>query len=276
MSQLPTALTAAPSFGGLTLTENLRRAEVAIAKCEPLERIFNRSQSQWMRRHLTFSWYSAAHNIRQLAAEVSRKREALSEARHGLLLKQAEAERKQAEIELLREEALEVTSPARRRLLEADIAVKEVEAGKLDAECGNSLKYVEGALKDVLAMEKLHDELVAQHGLISEADFEAAEQRSQLVRAFSQALRDIRSTGRISNGNQEYLEQCGVNPTAALRECLEYLKLEQAGGDDVTPLAEFLNRVAERFEPCGAVACAARGFTETTREDALYALEDAA
>lgn len=264
-----------PSFGGKSLAENLARAEAAIDKMAPVEQMHNRSQSQWMRRHLTFSWWSIHHNARQIAAEVARKREALAETRANLTIKRAEIEVKRAEAETLREDAA-VLDGARRRLADARIAVLEAEAAKLEGEGANALRYVEGALKDVLSMEKLYDEMVRAHGRpFTEADFERAEQRSQLMRAFSQALRDLRSTGRIGNGNQEFLEQCGASVAAVLADCRHFLEhVEPKAGDTVEALSAFLDWAAAKYEPCGAIAARLRGFSGIVCDDALYTPED--
>lgn len=80
-----TQLAKTPSFGGLTFQENFEKTQKAIANVVETERIFNRSHSQWTWRHLNLSYSSDFKNIRQISAEMSRKREALDEAKFGYL-----------------------------------------------------------------------------------------------------------------------------------------------------------------------------------------------
>lgn len=248
---------------GQGLPELRGKAEMAILRMAPLEQQHNRTHSQWMRRHLTLSWYAPHHNMRQVAAELASRREALANAEHALRTRSAQIALADARLATMRAEA-DVTPEAQAR-----IALKEARTAQLRSEIANTLKYVDGALRDVLALEALYEQLVTSHGEPSAAAFEAEEQASHLRRAFAQALRDIRNTGRISNGNQEYLEQCGVSPSAALRECSAYLQTELTGGDDIRALAAFLDAMAARFLGCGTVAAECRGLIDAWRTDII-------
>lgn len=246
---------------GQGLPELRGKAELAISRMALLEQQHSRAHSQWMRRHLTLSWYAPHHNLRQVAAELASRREALANAEHTLRTKSAQIAMTEARLEVMREEA------GGNREEQARASLAEARVAQLRSDISNTVKYVDGALRDLLALEALYDQLVASYGEPSEAAFEAEEQVSHLRRAFAQSLRDIRNTGRISNGNQEYLEQCGVSPSSALRECSTYLQAELVGGDDIGPLVAFLDAMAARFSECGVVAVACRGLTESWRSD---------
>ena len=69
------------SFGGLSLAENAQKVDLAIANTKDLQNIWNRSHTQWMWKHLNLSYLDPHKNMRQIAAEVARKRQALNEAK---------------------------------------------------------------------------------------------------------------------------------------------------------------------------------------------------
>ena len=69
------------SFGGHSLAENAERVDLAIANSKDLQNIWNRSHTQWMWKHLNLSYLDPHKNMRQIAAEIARKRQALNEAK---------------------------------------------------------------------------------------------------------------------------------------------------------------------------------------------------
>lgn len=258
------------SFGGRSLAENVKSAEVAIAKMAAVEAIHTGPHSQFMWRNMNLSWWSIHHNAKQLSAEIAKKREALTEAKCRFAEKQADVAVKQAEIEVEREVAIACDAgSAKAKLSLAKIGRLEVDIERIQTEAANSFKYIEGAVKDVLTLEKLYDELLAANGgPFTEEAYEDAEQASQVMRVFSQALRDIRSNGRIHNGNQEFLEQCGVNVTSAFIDCNEYLK-DEGASCGVGGLHKFLFAMAEKYAGNGVEAAAMRGFSGVARQDAM-------
>src|SRR6056300_507509 len=100
------------SFGNLTLAENAKKVDIAIANVAETERIWNRSHSQWTWRHINLSYAAPMKNLRQVSAEMTRKREALEEAKWNYLkneikLKQKE-ERLDKEKDVLKKQLLEI------------------------------------------------------------------------------------------------------------------------------------------------------------------------
>lgn len=73
------------SYGGNSLAVNIDKAETAIANVQYTERIWDRSRSQWMLKHLTCSQADGWMRLRQIGAEMNRKRQALNEAKFGYL-----------------------------------------------------------------------------------------------------------------------------------------------------------------------------------------------
>jgi hypothetical protein len=71
--------------------------------------------------------------------------------------------------------------------------------------------------------------------------------------ALLQSLRDMRQGGAILCGNQEFLEQCGVNPTTAFNELKPFIEAEHKhrfGG--TKELMEFVYTLAESLIERGA------------------------
>ena len=73
------------SYGGKSLVENLHNADLAAKKVQYTERIWDRSRSQFMIKNLTCSQADDWTRLRQISAEMCRKRQALSEAKFGFM-----------------------------------------------------------------------------------------------------------------------------------------------------------------------------------------------
>lgn len=225
---IATNLAEVKSFGGLTLAENAKKVDLAIANVAETERIWNRSHSQWTWRHINLSYAAPMKNLRQVSAEMTRKREALEEAKWNYM--KNEIKLKQKEDRLAKEK-----DSLKAQLIEIDIA-------QLKSGMANGMKYVEGAMKDVLTLSNLYDDLKERYSEYNEEDFEKEEARSHLKRSLVQCLRDVRQSGRITKGEQEYLEQIGVNPGKITLDMLAFLDYEQKIDDyTVKPMYEFLD-----------------------------------
>jgi hypothetical protein len=248
------------SHGGRSLAENIRRTDVMLAEMGHLDVVFGRAETQWARRNLTLSWFSPSHNIRQIAAEIKAKSEALAQARAALREQQSEITLARAEADAARDGTALGDARAGKHLA---VAEKHETSALLSA------RYIDGALRDIATLHAAYQGLVAQYGEVTEARFEAEEQAANLARVFSQALRDLRSAGRISNGNQEYLEQCGVNVAEALRDCTQYLDFEQKN-PGVTGLFDFLRAVGEHYADRGREVNRLRGLPDQTCAAALW------
>ena len=236
------------SYGGNSLAVNIDNAETAIAKVQYTERIWDRSRSQWMLKHLTCSQADGWLRLRQIGAEMSRKRQALNEAKFGYL-------KSKAKIGIKREE-MEESSPANYRLLEIEIM-------ELESQMQEVLVKVEGALKEVQTLSDMHDSLKEHLGEINEEEFEKAQTKGHIKRAMQQAIREVRECGRIRTGNQEYLEQSGVCVTHAFNLITNYLEQEKEA-TNTTLLYSFLDSVAEELEPVADLQLEIFGFDKDT------------
>ena len=236
------------SYGGKSLQTNLKAADETIAKLNYTNKIWNKSGSQWMLKHLTCSQADGWLRLRQIGAEMSRKRMALNEAKFGYL-------KKKMKIGVKREE-MDDASPANYRLLEVEIM-------ELESQMQEVMVKVEGALKEVQTLSGMHDSLKEHLGEISEEEFEKAQTKGHIKRAMQQSIREVRECGRIKTGNQEYLEQSGVCVTHAFGLITDYLEQEKTA-TNTTLLHSFLDAVAEELEPVADLQLEIFGFDKDT------------
>ena len=69
------------SFGGRSLAENAFKVDQAMVVCSELQNIWNHSHTQWSWKHINMDNVSPFDNMRQIAAELAGKKNALNEAK---------------------------------------------------------------------------------------------------------------------------------------------------------------------------------------------------
>ena len=229
------------SFGGNDLQQNLKKTEAALAELKPLQEIWNHSHSQWMWKHLNLSYLHPFKNLRQIAAEIARKQAALEQARWKYAQKQVKAAKLEEEISADLDKWTQAT--------------KEVSLGKLTSEMGQVLTLVNGCMKDILTLHDLYTQLKAQVGDVNENDVEAEESKAHLQRSLVQSVRDVRERGAITKGEQEYLEQIGVNPGKVQTLIRNYVKAEQSEEADWSTdgLLDFIRSLTDELIDNGKV-----------------------
>jgi len=207
------------SFGGKSLVENAQKVDEAFNNTNGLQEIWNHSHSQFTWKHINLSYHSPWKNMRQIAAEMSSKKRALDDAKWN---------RVENEVKLRRlEEQLE-----KEHELEYWKAVKlKIKLAKLKEGLSQSNTIIEGAMKDVLALNEMYDQLKDQVSNFSEEDVENEEAKAHLKRSLVQCIRDVRQSGHITKGEQEYLEQIGVNPGRMQMMMAKYVAEEKVSED---------------------------------------------
>lgn len=249
------------SFGNTSLLVNSTKVDHAIQNVEELQSIWNHSHSQWTWKHLNLSYHAPYKNMRQIAAEMAKKKAALNEAKW----KHVEAEIKIRKIEEeLQKEGLDYWR-------EVELKVKLT---KLREGLAEGVTYIEGAMKDVLVLNELYEQLKAKVSGFSEHDIEKEETKSHLKRSIVQCIRDIRQSGSISKGEQEYVEQIGVNPMklqAVLRAYVENEAKQETW--DVSGLYEFVDKITDELADVYKVDAARmklQGFSTDPIEEFSY------
>jgi hypothetical protein len=228
-------LSETPSFGGRSLAENSVLVTEAFANTNELQNIWNRSHSQLDWKHINMSYHGDFKNVRQIAAEINRKKQAIDESKWRHV---------KNEIKLRKiEEKLE--NPDLSYWKRIDL---QVELAQLRESIASGTTYIEGAMKDVLALNDLYEQMKDKFEGFTESDFEREESKSHLKRSVVQCIRDVRQSGSITKGEQEYLEQIGVNPTKMLYLIREYINKEEAKDDwSVTALHDFVAKITTTF-----------------------------
>ncbi len=223
------------SYGGKSLQENLKSADIAISKVKYTERIFDRSRSQHILKFLTCSNADDWLRLRQISAEMYTKRTALASAKFGYM-------RTLTEAKIKREEMVEEKNENKRLLLEID-------AAQFESQAIETLVKVEGCLKEIETLARLHDDLKKRIGNVTEEAFEKAQIRSHIKRAVTQAIWEVRECGKIRAGNGEYLEQSGLCITTVEKEILSFLDQEsKANMGDTSMLHQFVEAMGVKYE----------------------------
>ena len=245
------------SYGGKTLQENLESADRAIQKVSYTERIWDKSRSQWMLKFIACGNADGWLRIRQVSAEMNRKRLALQEAKFGYMKKLTKAKIK-------RDEMLEEENENKALLL-------EIEAAEFESQAAETLIKVEGALKEIETLAQMHDELKEKVGDITEEEFEKAQTKAHIKRAVMQAVREVKECGKIKCGNAEYLEQAGLSTSAIYGEILSFIEKESRSGiGDTSMLHKFLDAIADKYEGAAVQQAEWLGFDPNANIDFTY------
>jgi len=201
------------SFGSKSLAENTQLVDKAIENSRELQNIWNHSHSQWDWKHLNLHYHSPYKNMRQIGAEINSKKAALNEAKW----RQIKNEVKIRQIE----EKLEKGNLEYWKEVKLKIKLTQQKEGMAEG-----MLYIEGAMKDILALNDLYEQLKNKVSDFSENDYEQEESKNHLKRSIVQCIRDVRQSGSITKGEQEYLEQIGVNPGKMQLLIRQYLQKE--------------------------------------------------
>jgi len=216
----------------------------------------NNTQTTNQLMTLTMLCDSPYRRLRQCLSEIERKTQSLNEAYYKLRKTQVkikEWEEKNDELSLI--------------LIEE--AVSDMEQQKV---------YIEGALKEIGIFQDSYDEIRETHNIPEkwdESDAERAEIDAHLRQAFRQAHRDMVSTGSISLGNMEYLEQFGVHIQSARRLISQYIKECEESIDNgkyptVEVLYKWLDNMVDTFKDSHLLAMKHIGLKTLMKNDWLY------
>jgi hypothetical protein len=227
------------SFGGKSLLENTVEVDKALENVGELETIWNHSHTQWTWKHINFSYHDPMKNMRQISAEISSKKGALREAKWNQIKNEVKIRKIQEQLEKGNENGtLDYWK-------EVDLKIK---LAQLQEGMAEGIEYIQGAMKDVLAMNEIYEQLKAKVNSFSEHDVEMGESKAHLKRSLVQCIRDVRQSGSISKGEQEYLEQIGANPSKVQKVIRAYVKSEEEDeGWDVTSLHNFVDNLTSEL-----------------------------
>lgn len=186
------------------LRNRVQLAKTNLASVAEGNRYFGKSHTDYTWALHNLSHDNLARNISQVLAELNQKRNALVEAEYSWYEKRAEAEMLEEEANACPED-----QPNKRMYL-------KVKAEKMRALSQLAYEPVLGCTKDIAQLTALHDQLKARiiekYGKFDETVVVQAEEEYWVHRSLRQSIRDIRQYGAITKGEQELLEQGGMDP----------------------------------------------------------------
>tara|TARA_B110000495_G_scaffold42643_1_gene34896 strand:+ start:91 stop:735 length:645 start_codon:yes stop_codon:yes gene_type:complete len=172
--------------------------------------------------------------MRQIAAELNSKTAALNNSKWGQIELEVEIRKLEEELE---KGGLEYWK-------EVEIKIKL--AQKREGMAGGVLA-IEGAMKDMLSLNEIYEQLKNKVSDFSEYDFEKEESKSHLKRSVVQCTRDVRQSGSITKGEQEYLEHIGVNPGKMQFLIRQYIQKEIEDSWSTHGLQVFVDEIVDEL-----------------------------
>ena len=239
-----------------------------IEKYQILKSSFGKSTSQWMESNMAMSAQTPLRNIRHLLARIERSHQACKETEYKIKKL------------LLRQQIKERDTSKEKDDLKKEIIRVEIE--EIEHKINSAMYYFEGAVKKIQHNYYCIQQIMESNKYESfdEIDFEKEEEEYHIKTAMNQSVRCVRQTGRIDLGNQEYLEQCGINPGIVLKAILGWLLLEEKkskeGKDDMTTesLYAFLEQCYQDFKGSSKKRLKGLGVKNGFMEYVMYKVTD--
>ena len=221
---------------------------------------FSKSQSNFMDSMFVFHAQTPIRNLRQISAEIEKKKMALAENQFRLRKKDVKIKKKYNQLE-------GETDPLKKELLEIQIA--ELVYGKQQA-----VTYIEAALKTILNMKQQYEGILDNKGIkdITEVDFEREEEEYHIKQACHQAFEDIVAMGRISVGNNKYLLQQGIMPNLVHDILIKFLS-DPNKAYDKRKFDELLEELYQKLKGSSIAEADSRGLNELFYENSLFSID---
>ena len=164
--------------------------------------------------------------LRQILAQIEKKRAALKETLYKQEKKKLRREKYLLELDDL---TVEDNLKEKRLLLEVD---------KIEYDLADSTTHIEACIKEIGAYMERYKEVCKNNDIPEqwdEVDFEEAEVEHHIKSMFRNAIRD-RMQGSHNMGTMEYFESFGINPIVAYRLVDEYIaSIRGAITKDIAP-----------------------------------------
>ena len=215
----------------------VERVKKALPAIDNHTRIFDRKNSQTTLQLMTLTMLngqSPLRMLRQVTAEVEKRKNALYEAQHGVALKQEKVKK------LGKKQRL--TSSERAELI------------KLKHDVGQINNKANGALKDIATLADAYENILSKNKMKdwNEEDFEKEEKKHHVRRGFDMLYRNMIEYGRGKEGTLEYLQQYGVHAQIAIAEISGYINLasdliQKKEIIDASHLENFLDEMGSKY-----------------------------
>ncbi len=197
----------------------LEKLSGQLVEFQRAKKAFGKSHSQWMDVNLILSKPTPIRNARQALAHIEKSYGAIKETEYKIKKLMVDKKIKQRDL------AKRLLSPMEMFRDGLEREKLQIEIEEIDNQISTAAYYFEGALKTVQTYIDAYESICKAKNIggFDEIDFEKEEEEYHIKTALLQSMRSVRATGRIDAGNQEYLEQCGINPGAAERFIMCFL-----------------------------------------------------
>jgi len=221
-------------------SENINQVAAArvaekLPEIDKATRAFDRNNSQTTLSMMTLTMlngHSPYRMLRQITAEVEKRKMALSEAQVG------HAKQRVKILELEGED--DVVSEAELKAARHSLVMME--------------NKINGSIKDIAVLIDSYENIKAKNNIDEwdEEAFEREEKRHHVRRGFELMYRNLMDGGRASTATIEYMQQYGVHPQVAMTEVSGYLKhtAQRIANHELlhsNDLEEFLDKMADKY-----------------------------
>ena len=215
----------------------VERVKKALPAIDRHTRIFDRQNSQTTIQLMTLTMLggsSPLRMLRQVTAEVEKRKNALYEAQHNVA-------KKQEEIDVLEEK--QSLTPA-----------EKAEVIKLKHDVSQINNKANGSLKDIAILADAYDNIMSKNDIEdwNEEDFENEEKGHHVRRGFEMLYRNLVEVGRAKEATLEYMQQYGVHAQIAVAEVSGYINLVTGLINkkeilDASHLENFLDEMKDKY-----------------------------
>ena len=217
--------------------ELVARVKKVLPAIDKHTRFFDRQNSQTTIQLMTLTMLggsSPLRMLRQVTAEVEKRKNALYDAQHNVA-------KKQEEIDVL-EEKQNLTS------------VEKAELIKLKHDVNQINNKANGSLKDIATLADAYDNIMSNNRIKdwNEEDFENEEKGHHVRRGFEMLYRNLVEYSRAKEATLEYLQQYGVHAQMAITEVSGYINhagnlIKEKRILDATHLENFLDEMKDKY-----------------------------
>jgi len=216
------------------LVERIKKALPAIDRHT---RFFDRQNSQTTLQMMTLTMLggsSPLRMLRQVTAEVEKRKSALYDAQHNVA-------QIQEKVDVL-EEKEKLTSTERAELIKLKYDVSQVN------------NKANGSLKDIATLADAYENIMKTNGMKdwSEEEFENEEKAHHVRRGFEMLYRNLVEFGKAREATLEYMQQYGVHAQMAIAEVTGYINfvnqlIKEKRILDATHLEDFLDEMKNKY-----------------------------
>ena len=216
------------------------KVNAGLPELEEKTRFFDRSNSQSTLSMMSITMLngqSPMRMMRQVMAEVEKRKMALAEAQvsHAKDLKKIE------------ELQNKVAQDPDDNVLQAELRLAFVSISMLESK-------INGSFKDIAVLIDTYEAIKEKNGIEDwdEEQFERAEKRHHVRRAFELMYRNLMEGGRASTATIEYMQQYGIHPQVGLAEVQGYMnnvtdRMNKKIMIHSNDLEDFLDAIADKY-----------------------------